>query len=356
MISAIFFPTQIYFKVCWCITQLQICVSLMIIRMLHHVTKNWGEMVLLPFFCTLPNVSLSIKQKNTSTLISEARLKLLYSRLGVKVVKDSVTSPDFEKARKWFHYESGKSKVLQKQTIGLQCYPTIPQSVTILHDNWIDFNENKDVFKDLNEVPALDDWFPYEYIDAEFNNKLDNSLLQLWCCVMWRAGWLLTNRGHLRLIDDWIIQWKRYRYHRWWNLITLWVTFLTIKAPVITRSFLWRAEWLLTNRGHLRCIGDWIIQWRKHRYHQWWQLVAILVTSLAIKAPLITRSRLLPTLIVTCSTFWLLPIPFGRGMMNAIWVCGGVVCLLFFCWCPSKVERQLFGATTAVMFEFQYQE
>ena len=26
---------------------------------------------------------------------------------------------------------------------------------------------------------------------------------------------------------------------------------------------------------------------------------------------------------------WRLPIPFGRGMMNAIWVCGGVVCLLF---------------------------
>ena len=26
---------------------------------------------------------------------------------------------------------------------------------------------------------------------------------------------------------------------------------------------------------------------------------------------------------------WRLPIPFGRGMMNAIWVCGGVVGLLF---------------------------
>ena len=26
---------------------------------------------------------------------------------------------------------------------------------------------------------------------------------------------------------------------------------------------------------------------------------------------------------------WQLPIPFGRGMINAIWVCCGVVCLLF---------------------------
>ena len=29
--------------------------------------------------------------------------------------------------------------------------------------------------KDLNEVPLSDDWFPYEYIDAEINNKLDKT-------------------------------------------------------------------------------------------------------------------------------------------------------------------------------------
>ena len=40
-----------------------------------------------------------------------------------------------------------------KKTIGLQCHQTIPQRVTILHDNRIDFNENINVFKDLNEVP-----------------------------------------------------------------------------------------------------------------------------------------------------------------------------------------------------------
>ena len=47
--------------------------------------------------------------------------------------------------------------------------------VTILYDNQIDFNENKNVFKDLNEVPTSDDWFPYEYIDAEVNKKLDKT-------------------------------------------------------------------------------------------------------------------------------------------------------------------------------------
>ena len=38
-------------------------------------------------------------------------------------------------------------------------------------------------------------------------------------------------------INDWIIQWRRHRYHQWWQLISIWVTFLAIKAPVITRSF-----------------------------------------------------------------------------------------------------------------------
>ena len=28
------------------------------------------------------------------------------------------------------------------------------------------------MFKYLNEVPPSDDWFPYEYIDDEVNNKL----------------------------------------------------------------------------------------------------------------------------------------------------------------------------------------
>ena len=130
-------------------------------------------MVLLPIFCKLPNISLPIKINVTATFIAEARLKPLYSRLGFKFIKDFATSPNFEEAHEIFHYESGKSKELKKQTIRLQCYLTIPRRVTILHDNQIDFNENRDVFKDLNEVPPSDYWFPYEYIDAEVNKKLE---------------------------------------------------------------------------------------------------------------------------------------------------------------------------------------
>ena len=98
-------PTQIHFKVCWWITQLQIWVALMIIRMMHYVPKQWGEMVSLPLFSTFPNVSLSIKNIFTVTRISEARLKSLYSRLGFKVIKDFATSTNSKKDQKRFNYE-----------------------------------------------------------------------------------------------------------------------------------------------------------------------------------------------------------------------------------------------------------
>ena len=106
-------------------------------------------------------------------------MKSFYSRLGFKVIKDFATSPHFEEAWKQFNYESGKYKALQKRTIGLQCHQTFPWSVSIPHDNRIDCNENINVFEDLNEVPKSDNWFPYEYIDAEFNKKLDKSNRQL---------------------------------------------------------------------------------------------------------------------------------------------------------------------------------
>ena len=68
---------------------------------------------------------------------------------------------------------------MQKQTIGLQYYLTIPRSVTLLHYNRIDFNENRYGFKYLNEVTPSYDWFPYEYIDAGVNNKFDKNKGQL---------------------------------------------------------------------------------------------------------------------------------------------------------------------------------
>ena len=57
--------------------------------------------------------------------------------------------------------------------------------------------------------------------------------LQLMRWVMWRAGWMLTNRGQLRWINDWIIQWRSHRYHQWWQLIVPCSTYM------VTTSTLW---------------------------------------------------------------------------------------------------------------------
>ena len=35
------------------------------------------------------------------------------------------------------------------------------------------------MFKDLNEVPPLDDWFQYEYIDSDVNKKLEKTKKRL---------------------------------------------------------------------------------------------------------------------------------------------------------------------------------
>ena len=43
----------------------------------------------------------------TATLIAEAQLKSLYSRLHFKFIKDLATSLNFEEACEQFHYESG---------------------------------------------------------------------------------------------------------------------------------------------------------------------------------------------------------------------------------------------------------
>ena len=102
-------------------------------------------MVLLNIFARCPIYHFQSNEVLTATIIAEDWLKSLYSRLYFKVIKDFATSPNFEEARERFHYESGKSKKRQKQTIGLQCYPTIPRRVTIIHDNRIDKNEYSDV-------------------------------------------------------------------------------------------------------------------------------------------------------------------------------------------------------------------
>ena len=80
-------------------------------------------------------------------LIANASLKSIYSRLGFTIIIDFATSTKIEVACSPFHYEKRKSKVEQKQTIGLQCLYTIPRRVTFLHCDRINFNIHKNVFR-----------------------------------------------------------------------------------------------------------------------------------------------------------------------------------------------------------------
>ena len=82
-------------------------------------------------------------------------------------------------ACKKFHYESGKSKADQKITIGLKCLQTIPRRVTFLHDNQINLNIHKNVFRNLYVDPTLETWFPNKYIEAEIKKKLEKTRVQL---------------------------------------------------------------------------------------------------------------------------------------------------------------------------------
>ena len=77
-------------------------------------------------------------------------------------------------------------------------------------------------------------------------------------------------------------------------------------------------------------------------YHRWWQIIAIWVNVLAIKAPVITRSFRCLLWLFPVPLLWRLPIPFGRGIMNAIWVCGDVVCLLFCLLMSNKRWEPIF--------------
>ena len=102
----------------------------------------------------------NLKNRVKTILIANASLKSSYSRLGFTVIKDFATSTNFEAARSRFHYEKGKYKAEQKQNIGLQCLYTIPRRVTFIHDDLINFNIHKDVFRDLDVNSTSETWFP----------------------------------------------------------------------------------------------------------------------------------------------------------------------------------------------------
>ena len=100
--------------------------------------------------CIIFNLTNHVK----TILIANVSLKTFYSRLGFSVIKDFATSTTFEAARRRFNYETGKSKADQTKTIGLQCLHTIPRRVTFLHDDQINLNIQKNLFRNLYVDPT----------------------------------------------------------------------------------------------------------------------------------------------------------------------------------------------------------
>ena len=106
-------------------------------------------------------------------------MKTFYSRLGFSVIKDFATSTTFEAACRRFHYDTGKSKEDEIKTIGLQCLYTIPRRVTFIHDDQINFNTQKNVFRDLDGISTSETWFPNKYIEDEIKKKVEKTRDQL---------------------------------------------------------------------------------------------------------------------------------------------------------------------------------
>ena len=90
-----------------------------------------------------------------------------------------MTSTTFEADRRQFHYETGRSKADQKKTIVLQCLHTIPRRVTFLHDDRMNFNVHKNVFRYLYGISRSETWFPNKYIEDEINKKVEKQEINL---------------------------------------------------------------------------------------------------------------------------------------------------------------------------------
>ena len=117
---------------------------------------------------------------NVKTIfIANVSLKSFYSRLGFLVIKDFATSATFEAACRRFHYDTGKSKEDEIKTIGLQCLYTIPRRVKFLHDDQINFNTQKNVFRDLENISTSENVFRRNIFMMRSRKKVDKTRDQL---------------------------------------------------------------------------------------------------------------------------------------------------------------------------------
>ena len=62
---------------------------------------------------------------------------------------------------------------MRRKTIGLQFLHTIPRRVTFIHDDQINLNMHKNVFRNLYVDTTSETWFPNKHIKAEIKKQLD---------------------------------------------------------------------------------------------------------------------------------------------------------------------------------------
>ena len=82
-----------------------------------------------------------------------------------------------------------QENIKHQNKIGLQCLYTIPQCPTFLHDDQIDFNKNKNVFRALDVNPTSETWFLNKYIEDEIKRKSrkkreDNLQVMKWHMIL----------------------------------------------------------------------------------------------------------------------------------------------------------------------------
>ena len=118
--------------------------------------------------CIIFNITNQVK----TILIANVSLKTFYSSLGFFVIKIFATSTKFEAARRQFHYDTRKSKEDEIKTIGLQCLYTIPRRVKFLHDNRINFNTQKNVFRYLDGISTSETFFLNKFIDDDIQKRV----------------------------------------------------------------------------------------------------------------------------------------------------------------------------------------
>ena len=54
-----------------------------------------------------------------------------------------------------------------------------PRRVTFLHDDRMNINTQKNLFRDFDGISKSETWFPKKYIDDEIKKKIGNTIYQL---------------------------------------------------------------------------------------------------------------------------------------------------------------------------------